>query len=196
MLKIILIYHPLFSPTHSLNLLGVDKVDILFLHDPTFAELQEFLAPGGGMEAMEQLKREGSIGHIGLGCVEHENHHAVLDDGRVDVILTVNDCNLVRRYGLDQVYPRAVSQDVGILNAGIFYMGLLGGLHPEMSFSMGFKKHLNKHELVHLASDMFDFCEKRGTSLRKAALQFALSASDAVSTVPVGCRCAPRSSCS
>ena len=141
------------------------------------------------MEAMEQLKREGSIGHIGLGCVEHENHHAVLDDGRVDVILTVNDCNLVRRYGLDQVYPRAVSQDVGILNAGIFYMGLLGGLHPEMSFSMGFKKHLNKHELVRLATDMFDFCEKRGTSLRKAALQFALS-QEGVSTVPVGCRTA------
>ena len=142
------------------------------------------------MDALARLKQEGCIDHIGLGCLEHENHAAVLDDGRVDVILTVNDCNLVRRYVLEDIYPTAQSQDVGIVNAGIFYMGLLGGLRPEVSYSMGFKKNLQKHELVRLANDIYDFCQERGTSIRKAALEFSLSKFPGVSTVPVGCRTA------
>ena len=189
--------HPLKIPprlcfivSRSLNVLRVDKVDILLLHDPTFEELRDFLAPGGGIDALERLKREGCIDHIGLGCLEHENHSAVLEDGRFEVILTVNDCNLVRRYVLENIYPTAQSQDVGIVNAGIFYMGLLGGLRPEVSYSMGFKKDIQKPELVRLATDIYDFCEERGTSIRKAALEFSLTKFPGVSTVPVGCRTA------
>eukprot|EP00912_Choanoflagellata_sp_UC4_P000841 UC4_evm2s517 len=175
---------------NSLSLLGVDYIDVLFLHDPTLKEMQDFVSPGGGIEALEELKRQNSIGHIGLGCLEHENHVVAIEDGRFDVILTVNDCNLIRRFAVPELYPRASKKNVGIINASIFYMGLIGGISPHESFSMGFKKELlyTNKELVDLATDIYVFCEKRGTSIRKAAIDFSLSHFPGVATVPVGCR--------
>ena len=43
-----------------------------------------------------------------------------------------------------------------------FYMGLVGGLPPAESFSMGFKSSLAVDELVTLATRIYDWCEARG----------------------------------
>lgn len=49
----------------GLKQLHLDRLDVLLLHDPTAAELDQFLAPGGGMEAMVDLKQQGVVGELG-----------------------------------------------------------------------------------------------------------------------------------
>jgi hypothetical protein len=44
----------------------------VLVHDATYEELETFLAPGAGMDALVDLKRQGVVGHIGVGCVEFE----------------------------------------------------------------------------------------------------------------------------
>lgn len=61
------------SVVHSLKQLKVvEKLDTCLVHDPTMAELEEFLTPGNGMDALRELQRQGLVGHIGIGCLEHD----------------------------------------------------------------------------------------------------------------------------
>jgi D-threo-aldose 1-dehydrogenase len=61
------------SIEHSLKQLKVvDKLDTVLVHDAAYDELETFLAPGNGMDALVDLKRQGVVGHIGIGCVEFE----------------------------------------------------------------------------------------------------------------------------
>ena len=171
-------------------------MDLLLLHDPTPAELTRFLTPGGGMDAMLDLKRQGAIQSIGLGCVELEHHLQFMEHPAAEAILTVNDYNLVRRRVAAEVLPTAIERRAGMINAGIFYMGLVGGLPPAESFSMGFKSSLAVGDLVALATSIYDWCEQRqgggrdvphGQPIRQAALEFSLD-HPAVSTCLIGCR--------
>ena len=41
-------------------MLGVDHVAVCVIHDLTPAELEVFLAPGGGMEGLRRAKAEGA----------------------------------------------------------------------------------------------------------------------------------------
>jgi D-threo-aldose 1-dehydrogenase len=138
----------LCSVEHSLGLLQRDSVDILLLHDPTLPELEYFLNDQhGGMRALESLREEGVVKYLGIGCVEHEQQRMFMEYNNgadCDLVLTVNDFNLVRRYGSDEsgAFPLAQERDMGVINAGAFYMGLLAD--PLNSWSLGFKKDLDQ----------------------------------------------------
>ena len=124
-----------------------------------------------------ELQAQGVVGHIGIGCVEHEVHAAFMSKApSAAVLLTVNDYNLLRRsapskpshvpppctavgagegravsratcahpqatrwrrYGATASWAEAAALGVGVLNAGVFYMGLLAD--PHASWQMGFK---------------------------------------------------------
>ena len=178
----------LASVQHSLKQLRVVKcLDIVFIHDPTLEEIDEFFAPGGGVEAIKELQEQGVIRHLGLGCQEHDAHAKFmkLAGSLGSVILTVNDHNLLRRTVAKTSWIEAHEREMGILNAGVFYMGLLAD--PINSWKMGFKKNLDRRQLCEIACDMGKWCEERGVSLRTMAIQFGLD-HPSVTTIPIGCR--------
>ena len=101
------------------------------------------------------------------------------------VLLSVNDYNLLRRYVARSSWVEAAARDVGVLNAGALYMGLLAD--PHHSWQMGFKATLKRPALVSLALEMGAWCDSRGLPLRTLAIRFALS-HPCVASVPIGCR--------
>ena len=50
----------------SLRNLRTDYIDLYQIHNPSMAQLDQVLAPGGALEALEEAKAAGKIGHIGL----------------------------------------------------------------------------------------------------------------------------------
>ena len=50
----------------SLKNLRTDYIDLYQIHNPTMAQLEQCLAPGGALEALLEAKAAGKIGHIGL----------------------------------------------------------------------------------------------------------------------------------
>jgi len=178
------------SVTHSLRQMGLNYIDLCLLHDPDLEELERFMAPPGpqtgGMEALRDFKKDGTVRSIGIGCVEREQQLRFVEGCHdVDVVLAVNDFNLVRRYAETELFPIARERDIGILNAGCFYMGLLA--EPQTSWSEGFKVTFDKPELMDVALRMESWWEKRDIPLRVAALQFGLR-HESVHSVPAGCR--------
>ncbi len=50
----------------SLKNLRTDYIDLYQIHNPNAAALDEILAPGGALEALQEAKAAGKIGHIGI----------------------------------------------------------------------------------------------------------------------------------
>lgn len=52
----------------SLGNLRTDYIDLYQLHNPSMAELDTVLAPGGALEALMEAKEAGKIGHLGVSA--------------------------------------------------------------------------------------------------------------------------------
>ncbi len=50
----------------SLKNLRTDYIDLYQVHNPSMAQLEQVIAPGGALEALQEAKAAGKIGHIGL----------------------------------------------------------------------------------------------------------------------------------
>ncbi len=50
----------------SLKNLRTDYIDLYQVHNPTLAQLEQVIAPGGALEALTEARAAGKIGHIGL----------------------------------------------------------------------------------------------------------------------------------
>lgn len=50
----------------SLNNLKTDYIDLYQVHNPNLRELEQVLSPGGALEALQEAKAAGKIGHLGI----------------------------------------------------------------------------------------------------------------------------------
>ena len=50
----------------SLNNLRTDYIDLYQIHNPSASDLERVMAPGGALEALQEAKKAGRIGHIGV----------------------------------------------------------------------------------------------------------------------------------
>jgi len=95
----------LWPAASSLRLLKTDYIDILLVHDPV--DMEPVFAPHGALEALESLKAQGVIGHIGLGVRQHTFHRRAITSGRFGVSLTYNDYHPLRTTAADELLPLA-----------------------------------------------------------------------------------------
>jgi aryl-alcohol dehydrogenase-like predicted oxidoreductase len=160
----------LWSVENSLRLLKVDYFDMVLVHDPD--DMTPVLAPRGALEALEALKRQGVLRHIGLGQRHHSFHRLAIETGRFDVILTYNDYHPVRTTALDELLPLAARHDVGVLNGSPLAHGLLIGEDPER---LNQRLHMRAPERdLAAAVRFYRWCQEHNVSMPGVALQFCL----------------------
>src|SRR6476661_1309692 len=79
------------SIEESLERLGVDRLEIAYLHDPEYgATYEELTAPGGAVETLQDLQREGIIGHLGVAGGPIDLMIRFLETGAFEAVLTHN----------------------------------------------------------------------------------------------------------
>lgn len=117
------------SVESSLRLLCTDRLDLVLVHDPP--DLRQALGRGGAVDALEDLKRQGVVGAIGLGVRDHALHAEAIRSGRVDAVLTFLDYTPLRTTAADTLLPLAQARDVGVINGSPLAMGLLSGANPD-----------------------------------------------------------------
>lgn len=164
----------------SLIRLGLDRVDLLHVHDPD-DHLDE--AMGGAFPELVRLRDEGIVRAIGLGT----NHAHVADHflGRVDLdwLLLAGRCTLLDQSGPEQVFDRCAALGVRVLAAGVFNSGVLAAPGPSATFHYGPVPPSVLARVRGLAA----VCAGHGVPLTAAALQFPLRF-PAVTSVLVGAR--------
>lgn len=166
----------------SLERLGVDHIDIAYLHDPD--EHWES-ASTTGIDALRELRDEGVVGAIGVGMNQAEMPSAFIRECDIDVVMIAGRYTLLDRSAERELLPLAIEHDVAIVAAGVYNSGLLSS--PEVPTDARFNYSQAPEALIDGARDMAAMCREYGVTLPDAAVQFALR-HPAVRSVVLGAR--------
>jgi aryl-alcohol dehydrogenase-like predicted oxidoreductase len=170
------------SVAESCARLGVDRLDIAFVHDPDehFAE-----AVGQSLPALAELRNAGVVGAIGVAM----NHAGMLAqfvrEADIDCVMVAGRWSLLDRSAGEELLPLCLEREVGVLVGGVFNSGILAMPGPGATFDY----EPAPPELLTRARRMQDACAAHGVPLRAAALQFPLR-HPAVSATVFGARSA------
>lgn len=164
----------------SLERLGLDRIDLLHVHDPD-DHLDQAVTEA--FPALERLKSEGVVQAIGLGTNHPWVADHVLDRVEVDWLLLAGRCTLLDRSGPDEVFGTCALHGVRVQAAGVFNSGILAAPGPGAPF------HYvpAPADVLERVDAMVTVCERHGVPLAAAALQFPLQF-PVVRTVLVGAR--------
>ncbi|MDT7840460.1 aldo/keto reductase [Streptomyces justiciae] len=166
----------------SLERLGLDRVDIVCLHDPDDHAAQAFRE---GYPALEKLRAEGVVGAIGAGMNQAEMLTRFVRDTDVDVVLCAGRYTLLDQSAAAELLPAALAKGTSVVVGGAFNSGLLADPTPGATYNYT----RAPEELLNRALRMKEAAERHGISLRAAALAFC-AAHPAVTSVLVGARSA------
>ncbi len=154
------------SIDESMDRLGVDYLDIVYLHDFDYdGQRHADAALSEGFHSLVELKNAGRIGAIGAGIYAMDLWKRTLLETDVEVLLVHNHycLNDIRA---TELLPLCRHLKVGIVNASPFASGLLTDRGPAAW-------HPADPEQRFIFSRAADHCREHGTSLQKVALQFS-----------------------
>lgn len=170
------------SLEQSLERLGLDRVDIVFLHDPDehWTEAVEQAYP-----ALEELRAQGVVSSIGAGMNQAEMLAAFVRQTDMDLLMLAGRYTLLEQGALDELLPLCVEHGVDVVAAGVFNSGLLARDEPpeDARYDYG----AAPAEAIERARRLAAICRSYGASLPAAAISFPL-AHPAVVSVCVGAR--------
>ncbi|HEY6927874.1 MAG TPA: aldo/keto reductase [Steroidobacteraceae bacterium] len=173
----------------SLKRLGVDRVEILLLHD-----VDRVSHPHGhrqlvrdllreGLPALQRLKAEGAVDAIGLGINEWDIGYEIVASAEIDCVLLAGRYTLLDHTAFASGFLDTCSRrGVSVLAGGVFNSGFLaGGAH--YAYGAADRAHVEAREAL------LTICRRYDVELPAVALQFT-GAHPAITSVVVGARSA------
>jgi D-threo-aldose 1-dehydrogenase len=168
------------SLEESLARLGLDRVDVLLVHDP---DDHYDAAVSGAFRALTRLRDDGTVKAIGSGMNQSEMLARFAEAVPVDCFLLAGRYTLLDQGALDALFPVCATRNIGILLGGIYNSGILANPHTSVKFNY----QDADAALVARALALDELCRKHGTELKAAALQFCM-AHPAVTVAVMGAR--------
>ena len=167
----------------NLQRLGLDRIDILLVHD--IGEMQHGAEnarhfgdlTASGYRALEELRRSGQVKAIGLGVNENAVCEAALGMGDWDVFLLAGRYTLLEQTPLDALLPACAAAGTTVICGGPFNSGVLVG--REM---WNYAKA--PEDVIVKARALSGVAEAHGVPLPAAALQFPLGHEVVTSVIP------------
>ena len=166
----------------SLERLGLDSVEILFIHDPDENADEAILE---AYPELDRMRSEGIIKAIGVGMNQCETPTRVIKETDIDMVLIAGRYSLLDQKALEGLLPAALERNVDIIAAGVFNSGILA--NPVKGATYDYVPASD--ELLAKAVRIREVLDGHKVSLTSAALQFPLR-HPAVKSVLVGCRSA------
>ena len=169
------------SLDESRERLGIERIDILYLHDPERHDLD--LAIDSAFPALERLRAEHEVDEIGIGSMVAEALTRAVREADLDTIMVAGRYTLLEQPAAADVLPACDETGTGIVAASVFNSGLLAQSEPRRDgrYEYGALPEQLWERLVRIA----DICRSHDVPLPAAAIQFPLQAS-AVRSVVVG----------
>lgn len=159
--------------------LGVDRVPLLYLHDPERISFEAGMAPDGPARALIELRDQGAVDHIGVAGGTLSVLEQYVDTGEFEVLLNHNRYTLLDRSAVD-LFAKSRDLGLGVINAAPYGGGMLAkGPSVNRSYAYGERDQ----ELVDSAVAMEQLCDRHEVPLAAVALQFSLRSPLVDSTV-------------
>lgn len=164
----------------SLGRLGLDRIDILHLHDPDAHEAE---ALSGAWRALEALRAQGLVRAVGAGMNQWEMLARFAQAAPFDCFLLAGRYTLLDQSALPTLLPLCARRGVRIVAGGVYNSGLLADPRPGAKFNYDDAPP----ELIARARRLGDVCRAHGVPLKAAAMQFP-AFHPAVASVLTGAR--------
>jgi D-threo-aldose 1-dehydrogenase len=167
----------------SLHRLGLDRVDIVYLHDPD-DHVDEAIAEA--IPALVAWREQGVVGAIGVGMNGWQAPLRMIRETPLDVVMLAGRWTLLDRTGRE-LLDGCASRGMSLVAAAPFNSGLLARARPAPDAMFNYSPA--DASLVAAANRLADVCSSHGVALPAAALQFPLR-HPAVAAVVAGTRSA------
>ncbi|MGX5682258.1 aldo/keto reductase [Schumannella luteola] len=166
------------SVEQSLKRLGLDRVDVLYLHDPDnhWAE-----ASTTGIGTLIELRDQGVVSAVGAGMNQSGMLADFVRECDVDLVMLAGRYTLLDQSALDDLLPLALERGVGVVAAGVYNSGLLS--KAVVSDDAFYEYRAAPAEVLERARAIARVCESYGVTLPDAAVQFPLRHPAVVSAV-------------
>jgi D-threo-aldose 1-dehydrogenase len=175
----------------SFERLGVDRIDILYVHDlcvfthgskeASNARIEEFM--GSGYDAMISLRDQGVVKAIGGGINEWEVCQTLAERGDFDLFLLAGRYTLLEQEALKSFLPLCQSRGIGIVIGGPYNSGVLASGPKPGAF---YNYDPAPPEILERVARIEAVCRSHGVSMLDAAFQFPLMHPSVVSVIPGG----------
>ncbi|MDF2704300.1 MAG: aldo/keto reductase, partial [Rubrobacteraceae bacterium] len=173
------------SVERSLRLLGLNRLQLVHLHDPEHLDepgrepFEYMMAPGGPVEVLVGLKEEGIIEHLGIAGGPVELLIRFVETGLFETVITHNRYTLVNRTAAP-LLDLAAQRGVATLNAAPYGSGILAK-GPDAYARYEYREA--PQELVEQVHKIERVCQEFGIPLAAAALQFSMRDHRVTSTI-------------
>ncbi|MGA5313146.1 aldo/keto reductase [Streptomyces pseudogriseolus] len=172
------------SVEDSLTRMGVDRIDVLYLHD---AEEHFEDALRDGYPALAELRAQGTVGAVGAGMYHTGKLTRLVEETDVDVVMLSGRYTLLDHSALDDLLPACAARGVSVLAASVLNSGVLATSRPSAGATYDYAPAGPR--TLERARRLAAVCEAHGVPLPAAAMRFPLH-HPAVAGVVVGMRSA------
>ena len=159
------------SIEQSLDALGVDRVDILHLHDPKYAaDLDKVTRPGGAIDELFRLRDEGVADRVGLAMGKIDLLADLYERYPFDIILSHNRYTLLNRQA-EELFSHAAAQGTEVWNAAPYAGGVLAkgaAVMPRLTYQPAGDEALEPVRAIEAV------CAEHDVPLGAVALQFSM----------------------
>lgn len=167
------------SVERSLRLLGLGRLQLVFLHDPEHTTFENVMARGGPLEVLQRFKEEGVIEHLGVAGGPIDLMIRYVETKAFEVVITHNRYTLLNRTA-EPLVDIAWRRGVAVLNAAPYGGGILAK-GPEAYPRYAYRSAASG--VVERARRIAEICRRYGVPLAAAALRFSTRDPRIVSTI-------------
>ena len=165
----------------SLQRLGIDSLDIAFVHDissdnkllPTSWQEQFDIALKGAFPELTRMREEGLIKGWGIGVNTPEPILRVLSEADPDVCLMASQYSLIdHKNALNQLFPAVRRKNASLVVGSSLNAGFISG---SPRYNYGKESYKIPPEFLEKRKQLRSVAANHGVDLRTAALQFSAS---------------------
>ncbi len=157
------------SLDESLVRLSLDRVDILYLHDP---EHRLSAALSTAIPALVSLREEGIVRAIGVGSMDLRALSVLVGIGALDVVMMGGQYSLLAQPAAASFLPECARRGMDVVAASVFGSGLLAS--PSPSADATYRYAPAPAALLERARELAALCARHGVTLPTVALQYVL----------------------
>ncbi len=155
----------------SLEALGLDRVDILHLHDPEHArDLGEVTASGGAIDELFAIKAEGLATALGVAMGRTDIQLDIVRSHPWDVVLNHNRFTVLNRRATE-LFTYANEAGMGVMNAAPYAGGMLA--KGSTNFDKIAYQEASADDLAPVR-ELEQLCREHDVPLGAVALQFSM----------------------
>lgn len=171
------------SLEESLHRMHLERVEILYLHDPEVHGLREGIRTA--LPELHRMREEGLVDRIGVGSVDTGALEQCVVEADLDVVMCAGRYTLLEQPAAARLLPLCLSRGVRVMAAGVYNSGALAS--TVMPDRVLYDYAEAAPAVVERLRRLHDLCDAHGITVPQAAVQF-VGRHPAVEVVVLGAR--------